>query len=145
MTGPLRFDVAVIRAKGRIELEEKIPAEVFQPLLEGEPTLSGPLTATLALTTYGPEIGADGTVSGSWLLECGRCGEMAESKYSAAVSTSLPAGEKGTLDLSDEVRQTIVLAMPLRAICKPDCRGLCPKCRMNLNMKSCSCKENSNA
>jgi uncharacterized protein len=145
MNGPLRFDVAEIRARGRLELEETVPADVFQPLLENEPLLSGPVLAALSLTARGGEIEAVGSVSGSWELECWRCGEKARSDYRASVEAAVEAGEKGTLDLADEVRQTLVLAVPMRPVCKTDCRGFCPKCRTNLNLKSCSCKENSNA
>lgn len=145
MTGPLRFDVAEIRSRGRLELEEDVPAEAFQPLLEDEPILAGPIKAALELTARGGEIEAIGSVSGTWKLECWRCGERAVSSYRASVDAAVEAGEKGTLDLADEVRQTLVLAVPMRPICRTDCKGFCPKCRVNLNLKSCSCKENSNA
>lgn len=42
-------------------------------------------------------------------------------------------------DLSDLVAEEIFLAMPMRFLCQESCRGLCPKCGVNLNRGPCSC------
>jgi len=34
-----------------------------------------------------------------------------------------------------------LLAAPLKAICREDCRGLCPHCGRNLNLEQCTCAE----
>jgi uncharacterized protein len=43
--------------------------------------------------------------------------------------------------LEDALREQVLLALPLRAICKEDCKGLCPQCGANLNQTQCSCTE----
>ncbi|MFZ0287168.1 MAG: DUF177 domain-containing protein [Terriglobales bacterium] len=43
--------------------------------------------------------------------------------------------------LEDVLREQVLLAVPLRAICRENCRGLCPQCGTNLNEKQCSCAE----
>lgn len=45
------------------------------------------------------------------------------------------------IDLRDDVRQTVILSVPLKLLCREDCRGLCPRCGMNLNTTACACKE----
>jgi uncharacterized protein len=45
------------------------------------------------------------------------------------------------IDISDDVRQTAVLTIPLKVLCRDDCRGLCPKCGMNLNEQQCDCTD----
>lgn len=47
------------------------------------------------------------------------------------------------IDLSDDVRQTLLLAVPLKLLCREDCKGLCPHCGANLNVGSCTCSETS--
>ena len=42
------------------------------------------------------------------------------------------------IDLAEDVRQTLVLAVPLKLLCRSDCKGLCPRCGRNLNQGSCS-------
>jgi uncharacterized protein len=43
------------------------------------------------------------------------------------------------IDLSEDVRQTLMVSVPLKLLCRTDCRGLCPRCGKNLNVDSCSC------
>jgi len=43
--------------------------------------------------------------------------------------------------LEDVLREQILLALPLKAICREDCKGLCPHCGRNLNLEQCTCAE----
>jgi uncharacterized protein len=43
--------------------------------------------------------------------------------------------------LEDAVREQVLLAVPLKAICREDCKGLCPHCGTNQNLEHCSCSE----
>lgn len=44
-------------------------------------------------------------------------------------------------DLTDSMREDIVLAFPQRLLCKQECLGLCPSCGQNLNVRDCNCRE----
>lgn len=44
------------------------------------------------------------------------------------------------VDLTEAVRQNVLLALPMVTICQEDCRGLCPQCGQDLNLGSCGCK-----
>jgi uncharacterized protein len=50
----------------------------------------------------------------------------------------IPAGLP-IIDLAEDVRQTVLLAVPLKLLCSEDCRGLCPRCGVDLNKESCVC------
>ncbi len=43
--------------------------------------------------------------------------------------------------LEDLLREQVLLALPLKAICREDCKGLCPHCGRNLNQEQCNCAE----
>jgi uncharacterized protein len=43
--------------------------------------------------------------------------------------------------LEDVLREQVLLEVPLKAICREDCKGLCPQCGANLNTLQCSCAE----
>lgn len=45
------------------------------------------------------------------------------------------------IDTADDVRQTVLLAFPLKHVCREDCKGLCPRCGINLNEGTCDCRE----
>ncbi|MBX7148150.1 DUF177 domain-containing protein [bacterium] len=47
-------------------------------------------------------------------------------------------------DLSEIVRDQMVLSLPQAFICKESCKGLCSQCGVNLNQKSCTCDQNLN-
>lgn len=47
--------------------------------------------------------------------------------------------EDGILNLDELVSADIVLELPIKALCKEECKGLCPKCGTNLNETSCGC------
>ena len=43
------------------------------------------------------------------------------------------------IDLSEAVRQYMLLAVPMKPLCRPDCAGLCPGCGHDLNTGLCEC------
>lgn len=43
------------------------------------------------------------------------------------------------INLTDVIRRTMIAAMPIKVLCKEDCRGLCSKCGQDLNQKECGC------
>jgi len=43
------------------------------------------------------------------------------------------------LDLWPPARDQLILAAPMRPLCKDECRGLCPLCGADLNEKDCGC------
>jgi uncharacterized protein len=49
--------------------------------------------------------------------------------------------EHHILDLTEAVRQYGLLAIPMKALCKKDCAGLCPTCGQNLNEGQCDCPD----
>ena len=44
------------------------------------------------------------------------------------------------LDLTEVVRQELLLAVPMSAVCTPDCKGLCPHCGADMNKSPCGCQ-----
>jgi uncharacterized protein len=45
----------------------------------------------------------------------------------------------GRIDLDALLAEQIYLGLPLKPLCREDCRGLCPRCGTNLNQGSCEC------
>jgi len=42
--------------------------------------------------------------------------------------------------LEDLLREQVLLAVPLKAVCNDACKGLCPRCGKNLNLEACACQ-----
>jgi len=47
--------------------------------------------------------------------------------------------DNDTLDITDIIRENILAMLPVKILCRDDCRGLCPKCGKNLNQGQCDC------
>jgi uncharacterized protein len=45
------------------------------------------------------------------------------------------------VDLTDPLRETLLLAMPAKRICRDECKGLCAQCGANLNETTCTCEK----
>ena len=43
------------------------------------------------------------------------------------------------IELADVLTEQVILSVPMKVICKVDCRGLCPVCGSNLNLEKCGC------
>jgi uncharacterized protein len=100
------------------------------------------------------EIVARGSVSGRLGQQCRRCLKPVERDFTHDLTLVFvdEAGEeseeggaylfepkRSELDMRDAVREEIVLAMNPYVVCKPDCRGLCPTCGIDLNHGQCDC------
>ncbi len=107
-----------------------------------------------------------GQLRGSLSTTCSRCLEPAELPLDVPVSVvyvdkddgpsddddedTLDAPdvltfEDGVIDLAPELRDEILLALPVSVLCRPDCAGLCPVCGGNRNVKPCDCVEREGA
>jgi uncharacterized protein len=44
------------------------------------------------------------------------------------------------IDLGPDIHDGLILTLPMKPLCRPDCRGLCPVCYTNRNRQECSCR-----
>lgn len=75
-------------------------------------------------------------------LQCARCSEF----FSTTVSVSdflraYPAPDgTDSVDVTEDLREEILLHVPGFPVCGEDCKGVCPQCGVDLNKGSCECK-----
>jgi uncharacterized protein len=48
--------------------------------------------------------------------------------------------EDDAIDLGQLMREQFYLSLPMKPLCRDDCKGLCPVCGTNWNRETCSCK-----
>lgn len=65
----------------------------------------------------------------------------AEEEYEAQDALQITEFSGDFLPLGEEVRQELLLKVPLRPLCKADCAGLCEKCGDDLNQGACGCSK----
>lgn len=64
--------------------------------------------------------------------------EGEETSFSADIETELL--DEPVIDLDDVLRQQVYLALPVKRLCRETCKGLCPRCGVNLNETACECE-----
>lgn len=89
-----------------------------------------------------------GHVAAPWVGECRRCLAPLTGEAVAEVDEVFVADpeegqtwpiERDRVDLEPLARQALVLELPLAPLCRPDCKGLCPRCGADLNLGPCGC------
>ena len=73
-------------------------------------------------------------------LTCGRCLELCRQPYDERFHLGYEVKDQLFVDVTDDIRQEILLSYPVLFICKEECLGLCPGCGKNLNEGPCNCK-----
>lgn len=112
------------------------------------------LRGTLRLTHTNEGILVQGKLTTQVTLECVRCLEPFAYRLSVSLTErflpapaaardgeAFPIGNDNSVDMDEPIREAILLALPMRALCRPDCRGLCPECGQNLNLGQCECQK----
>jgi uncharacterized protein len=73
-------------------------------------------------------------------FKCGRClksfSSVVESKN---LNYTYEVAGLNELDITEDLREEVLLLLPLRPLCKKECKGFCLKCGQDLNEKKCSC------
>jgi uncharacterized metal-binding protein YceD (DUF177 family) len=127
------------------------------PNIDARPAADG-LTFRGQITPTGDDYLLRGELRGDVETTCARCLEPALVHVDVPVTvTFVPAGTEdvepeseeegdpdvvtfkgGELDLSDELRDELALAIPFNPLCDEACRGLCPLCGGNRNIVPCT-------
>ncbi|HSV31295.1 MAG TPA: DUF177 domain-containing protein [Atribacteraceae bacterium] len=141
--------------------------DVIEPFVQVDERIVFPRPANLSvtLTNCGSEILVEGTLRVEAIISCSRClepfvyeieGEICLELRNAdrLVRTSQIEAEAqedsdiryyheddNYVDINREVRETAILNLPMKPICRPSCRGLCTLCGEDLNRSKCGCRK----
>ena len=120
-----------------------------------------PVVGQVTLSNVGEYVRAQGRLRTVVGLSCSRCLRLvshpleieleetcaltqidapAAYRETAEDADPIPIVDDDVIDLSELVRQSLVVAAPSTVLCREDCRGLCPSCGCDLNEQSCDCE-----
>ncbi len=123
----------------------------------------GRVRGRLAVEKSGDQVTVRGRVEGSARLDCVRCLAPADLDLSVVLecfaerSGGRRAAEQAELerddymlfhdgrqlDLREQAREALLLEVPIAPRCRPECKGLCPRCGADLNEGPCGCAPRS--
>lgn len=136
MSAPdFQFPLTEVKENGQLAVNAQTAPATFPDALS-EGVLVGPVFLNGMILAVDDEASFTGEAKGKWKFECTRCLKPIEAEWRAPIEVMVPI-DGGPMDLTDEVRQSIALAQPMKLVCKPDCKGLCPTCKMNRNDSDC--------
>ena len=164
MSMPQKLDDLKIAVETLSEagLEEQVrfaPEVLAEILADDSLVVSRELVVDYEVDLDGVDVNVSARLSGAFEAACCRCLKPVEHLIDLTLHTLyLPAEADMPEDLEAEradsevgyyrneielgryLRSELVLGLPLRYICREDCRGLCPTCGVDLNSGSCKCE-----
>ena len=136
----INFSISALE-KTPVRKDGELPGEFLDLAAEDTFAPAGDVSYDLTAQLVSGGVLVSGSVSAPVGAVCGRCLEDIE--------FTLDAGElhlffeleenQEILEVDEELRAELLLALPMNPLCSDDCRGLCPVCGGNLNEKQCAC------
>ena len=119
------------------------PAAILE--LEHDPLIRAekPVKYDLAARLVSHEVLVQGRVSAEIDVKCARCAEFFSTlvEDSSFLCTYEIEPGQDSLDITEDIREAILLLVPAFPVCREDCRGVCMQCGRNLNEGPCGCKK----
>jgi len=159
----LQVNVAHLKDEG-LDLDLNLGEDWFSRWQGEDPDLEfsapGNINVRVHLERHGHDILVRGHLEGTLHLTCSRC--LVSFSYPVAADFDLllapaphqaaPADEElskadldrdfyrgETVNLESILREQVLLTLPLKPLCAEACKGLCPRCGVDLNQETCQC------
>lgn len=155
-----------------LDFEFEKSVKTFPVLAEmvanGECEFAAPIRTALRVLRIGDMVEMDGDIETSVRLPCSRCLQPFQISlashfaltYMRRATDGLKDTEPQEVELSTEdmgivyfqgekinlkntIQEQVIMEFPLKALCKQDCKGLCPRCGADLNEDPCDCDRRS--
>ena len=153
MSNPLTIDLPRL-AEGPLERTARLAPESVSCTGSGLRFAEAPTVSYTAQANVGGAVQVHGTLEVRIRLSCRRCLAESVRRFEIPLDFLLePALEPGSedegifplprdadrVDIGPIVREELLLTVPAYPLCGTDCRGLCPRCGIDLNTAECDC------
>lgn len=131
----MKIHVSRVPAEGMTDRTTYDPAPMDMERLDIH--LRKPFVAEACITKVGQELVVNADIHCPLSLTCARCLEEFPSVVTTKSIFSYKVQPTDVVDITEDVRQEIILAYPMIPVCRPECKGLCRSCGQNLNVGTC--------
>ena len=136
----IRIETSQLNENGYSVAGEE-PSELLDLAHDPVARADGPIRYELTVEPAGTELVVRGWAEVVLQVRCSRCAQFFST--TARVSSFLHAYESAEnpefLDVSDDVREDLLLEIPAFPLCHAGCKGLCARCGQDLNEGTCGC------
>lgn len=158
----MKLNIAMIKdvQGGSLPFEFTVEREALQADNTDNLHFAAPIVVRGTVVNNGNNLLVDGVLKTVLQLKCGCClepfllaleeefceefteGEAEAQRTESAENANEPNYYQGdVISLEELVHDLVALALPMRPVCKEDCKGLCVKCGKNLNHLVCECDD----
>ena len=133
----IKINVAEIKKRlvGKKDFSYELkPAELN--ITEADLPLTGTVTVKGTISNAGDVLLLEAMVEAMVNRTCGRCLKAFTGEN---IENDAFIYESDIVDLTEPIRESLLLAEPLQALCRIDCQGLCPVCGADRNKGDCGC------
>ena len=117
-----------------------LPAADFNLDTPERPRVTAPVDAVLHAEVADDVFLILGRFNASISIPCARCLEDYKAPIQGDFDAEAPL-RQDTFDVTEEVRQSLLLALPVKPLCQPQCLGICAHCGKNRNREACRCAD----
>ena len=157
----MRIDISDVYSLDNREVTKSVQLDMTEftsrqgkfPIQAGEP-----FDLTIA-NEEGKRLRLSGRMDATVQIPCDRCLEPVDVPFSITIDKEVPLGELSAetesdsdeaasyidedrlLDVDRLIYNELLVNWPAKVLCRPDCKGICPKCGTNLNFAACDCEQ----
>jgi uncharacterized protein len=153
-TGPMELDLGRVETRSTFSFDRTFDL----PTPEGGNAACA-VAVNAAVTRSAGSFSIEASVKGTLRAECHRClvpfAMPVDTTFTFILNrgdpspppegveeddvVTIPVTGESTYDLYPRVREAIILEIPIKLLCREDCRGVCTKCGADLNDGECGC------
>ncbi len=137
----MKINVDNIPEEG-LNLAEKLdPAKMLLDVDSQGVNFSESIDAKAKIRKSGAEVFIEVSLESPVEYTCSRCLAKFTDVFKKAFNVNYEVKSGDVLAVDEDIRQEMILDSPMKVMCKPDCKGLCPNCGQNLNVAECECEK----
>jgi uncharacterized protein len=134
----MKFNVPELKRLTSLEQEEKFPAADLLGSDTGLVHFSMPVLAFARAKVLASGIEIKGNIKTTASFTCGRCLEDFKRDIQNPFE-DLQDINSEIIDMSDKIREALLIDLPMNPTCRDNCQGLCQTCGKNKNKEKCTC------
>jgi uncharacterized protein len=135
----MRFLVSEIKSVKKVKKQADLSAEgILGPAAVGI-QYAEDLHASVCAELISNQILITGQVLTTMIHTCGRCLIDFKRPVKVVFQESLEL-DRDDIDVTENIRESVLLDVPLTAVCQESCKGLCATCGKNKNHVECHCE-----
>jgi uncharacterized protein len=128
-----------LNGKESLVLEEEVSPEDLD-LDIGVMHFPDDLKLRAEVSRAGNDLTVQAHLEGERSFTCSLCLEEFNNLFEKDITLHYDIKGLDSVTIDQDVRDELILDHPIRVLCRPDCRGLCPHCGANMNEERCDCK-----